>query len=718
MIKAALCVLALLVAAPVASADPWRPVPQFCVSASGNEGRCATARAASIVTKVLVAPGGTTAYVNSFQTGLGGANALLIFNRDPVTGRLTQRAGRAGCISQDTTEGECELNRLLGGLGTMELSPDGNQLYMVGRGGVVIFDVLPGGALQAKPGRNGCITADGSDFVDPDVCIDARGLDGPVDELALSPDGKTVYVGSRRLAVFRRDPATGVLTQLPGRSGCFAAGAVDGCADVDDFSLGAQLAVTPDGRSLYAPGLDTGLVAFRRDGATGALTQTGCITRDGSGGRCTTDARIDGALAALSSPDGRQIYLSTDNGIYTFDRAGDGALRFQSCINDGGTSGCRAGVQMQALTFSALSPDGQDLVVGSDAGGSLPQGINGGIVILARDPATGELTQRASPDVCVTNDGSGVVAGQNTANRCLADPLSSAPGLITFTSDSQFYAGGSLEAPLIEFKRDFYPACTSTSVPVAHDATTSIPLDCADRNGDPFTLQISAAPASGTLGAIDQATRRVAYAPFAGFAGADRFRFQAVAAGLASPEATVYLQVAPGAPAGQNGPLDADHDGFFSGQDCNDHDPDVHPGAREVRGNAGDENCDGVAEALPTITSGVSNKWRVHGARFTLTQLTISSPPKGAKLEIRCTGRHCPFTHRTLSGKVRRGVLNALPSLRGKVHFRAKQTIEVRIGAAGFNTKVAQLKLRAGHIPTTVPLCLPPHAARPQRRCG
>ena len=47
---------------------------------------------------------------------MGSANALLIYNRDPATGRLTQRAGKAGCISQDSTEGQCDTSRLLGGV--------------------------------------------------------------------------------------------------------------------------------------------------------------------------------------------------------------------------------------------------------------------------------------------------------------------------------------------------------------------------------------------------------------------------------------------------------------------------------------------------------------------------------------------------------------------------------------------------------------------------
>ena len=76
---------------------------------------------------MTVSPDGASAYY------AGGA-ALAVFDRGPATGALTQKAGTAGCVSQDgtgdgLTEGQCAVGRGLEGVADVVASPDGASVY-------------------------------------------------------------------------------------------------------------------------------------------------------------------------------------------------------------------------------------------------------------------------------------------------------------------------------------------------------------------------------------------------------------------------------------------------------------------------------------------------------------------------------------------------------------------------------------------------------------
>jgi Putative metal-binding motif len=178
---------------------------------------------------------------------------------------------------------------------------------------------------------------------------------------------------------------------------------------------------------------------------------------------------------------------------------------------------------------------------------------------------------------------------------------------------------------------------------------------------------------------------------------------------------TGFLEGAPrcDAPPPPPAPPDLDGDGFFAGQDCNDLDPAIRPGAVEVPGNAVDENCDGIRDELPMISAGVSTSWTVRGRRVRIDRLLVSGVAAGETVELRCRGRRCPVKRRE-AGTPRRGKVNVLSALRRKRRFRAGQTLEVRITSPDRVGKVVRYRLMRGRTPIGKRLCLPPGARSPR----
>jgi hypothetical protein len=661
---------ATLVAAAPARAEDWAPVAQACASSSGVNG-CAAVRAANGLWQVAVAPDGLTAYGVAY-----GGNALQVFDRDPATGALSQRAGSAGCFTEFTTGG-CTQAYGLGEASNAVVSPDGTNVYVSSQnpGGVAIFNRAANGALTQKAGNAGCITTNGASGGVANKCGTGHGLAG-TGYLAISSDGANIYLQSSSLAIFKRD-GNGALTQPDGTSACFNDAATDGCAASHGIgaSTSRQLALTPDGTSLYLPSQDSGgggLVLFDRDIATGLLSEkpgtTGCITADGSGGACGTQSRLVKPLAAVASPDSRFVYVSVADGVVAFSRATSGALTYLSCVSSSGANGCTAGRNLHDMSYSAISPDQKALVVG------LQDNPNPGIAVFSLDPITGALAQPAGVDGCVSSTG----AALGTAGLCRTQTSLGADGQVTFVNNRQFYAGAFSTAALVAFKRDYYPHCADQSIVLQHDTLTAVPLACSDSDGDPITLAISTSPVSGTLGAIDAANARVFYSPFFGFGGSDSFRFHAVADTLTSPDATVSLTIV--APTVQPAPS---------------------PSPSKPK----------------TVTSPISYNWRATGSKLTLNQLLVRSVPDGGTVTVACSGKHCPFKAKTFKRKASSSTLDVKKALGSKRVFKAGQTIDVRVAAAGFNTKVLRFTLKRGKVPTGSPYCIPAGKSKAQRTC-
>jgi DNA-binding beta-propeller fold protein YncE len=268
------------------------------------------------------------------------------------------------------------------------------------------------GVLTPLPGSGGCLVARSAHRLGR-RCAPARALLGPgpivgSEAVAVSPDGRNVYVAassSNAIAVFRRDPGTGRLSQASGPAGCIAAGGADGCAGGVGLEGPNSVAVSADGSNVYATSFRSNSIAvLRRDPSTGALTQasdgTGCIAAVAIPG-CTAARALAGADVVAVSGDGHNVYVGTfvASAVAVFDRSAAGTLTQPSgsggCIAEGGSGGCAAGVAMSSVEGVTVSGDGDNVYVAAPRSGALD--------VLARDPSTGALSQATDGTGCFVN---------------------------------------------------------------------------------------------------------------------------------------------------------------------------------------------------------------------------------------------------------------------------------------------------------------------------
>ncbi len=170
------------------------------------------------------------------------------------------------------------------------------------------------------------------------------------------------------------------------------------------------------------------------------------------------------------------------------------------------------------------------------------------------------------------------------------------------------------------------------------------------------------------------------------------------------------------------GAVDADRDGVTVPQDCNDTNPGIHPGALDVPNNGVDEDCAG-GDAIARITSAINHAWRAFRTYTQVLRLSVKPVPAGGKIEVRCSGKGCPFKIKKLSftkaaassnlvtlfkkkGRRMKGSTRRAKSTNAKLRVGAK--IEVRVTAPNQIGRLVRFTIRRNKIPATASLCLPP----------
>ncbi len=235
----------------------------------------------------------------------------------PARGTLTQLPQSAGClVDRSAPSGACGTARALKGAGTgfgsraIAVSPDGRNVYVASSksNAIAIFRRnAKTGKLTQPKGLAGCIASQG-----PSTCAAAVGLDG-ANSVAVSLDGRSVYATSRgasALTVFSRNPKGGGLTQLPAGFGCISGLPVPVCSSGRALIDPDVVVVSPDGLSVYVGAFaGNAVVVFNRDPASGALAQPSGTTG------CIAEAVSGCAVGiGLGAVEGLAV---TSTGVYT-----------------------------------------------------------------------------------------------------------------------------------------------------------------------------------------------------------------------------------------------------------------------------------------------------------------------------------------------------------------------------------------------------------------
>lgn len=288
--------------------------------------------------------------VNLYATGAG-EDAIQIFVRDAVTGALY-----SGGAVREIDVGVSGLD----GVRDVVVAPSGDYVYAVSANddAAVAFARSPGGIL----------TFVNAEF---DGVGGANGLDGAF-ALAISPDGKNVYVASDV------DDAVAIFGVVPGAfnggGGLTPAGFFqDGVGGVNGLAIAQSVAVSPDGKNVYVGGRgDDAIAVFSRDTNIGALQFQTAVTNAG----------LDGITDVALSPDGAFLYATG------FDA--DALVRFTrnpttGALTNPSVTSHAAGVEdgLDGPRSVEISRDGTRLVVTGDVGSVL--------ALYRRDPDSGVL---------------------------------------------------------------------------------------------------------------------------------------------------------------------------------------------------------------------------------------------------------------------------------------------------------------------------------------
>lgn len=410
------------------------------------------------VTELAISADGNHLYTVAFDS-----EALVLFSRDPATGRLTfvealvdgvdglDGLGRPGAVAISADDGfvyagsssESALVVFARDASTGRLTSV--QILRQGEGGVDGINIVVSIRLSSDDAHLYTTTGNGFkvgvfsrntgtgqlSFVE----VQEDGVDGVEGlqfnrGLILSPDGSGVYVTgfdnsfNATVVTFTRDAGTGRLNFIEALSN----------ADIATGLAGVEgLAISPDGNHLYtASGRSDAIGVYGRNNTTGRVTFVET--------QVDNEAGVDG-LEGLSdvalSPNGAHLYAAGtfDDALAVFSRdAGTGTLSFVEVEFDD-TAGVDGLGRVRAVV---VSPDGRHVYTAADNDDSVAQ--------FTRNTTSGELTFitaafngvdgvsgiNGATDVAISNDGAHVYVAGTDSNSIAVFNRNDTTGVLTF----------------------------------------------------------------------------------------------------------------------------------------------------------------------------------------------------------------------------------------------------------------------------------------------
>jgi DNA-binding beta-propeller fold protein YncE len=375
---------------------------------------CGTAAALDGAHDALVSPDGRHLYVASFQ-----GDSLSVFARNRSNGRLTQLPDVDGCVVDGPLRGSpCGDAEALDGIGALGIAPDGRHLYVAafGSGALGVFER---DRASGRLSQLGCFADEDFWRINCAPAVGLYGLTSVTvspDGRNVYATGAL----SSTIAVFARNRQSGELRQLSGAAGCVQTTTVEaevpmGCTRAPGVEGVGSVAVSPDGRHVYVASLRSAAVAVFGRSASGALTPAGCLSEARDVGPCRSARGLEGAFDVAVSPDGRNVYVATGfdfrldfdafvtSGVAVFRRdRGSGALRQLAgragCLHQvGARGGCTDGRALEGAASLVVSRDGRNVYVAA--------AVSNAVAILRRDPGTGALRQLAGRAGCTSETG-------------------------------------------------------------------------------------------------------------------------------------------------------------------------------------------------------------------------------------------------------------------------------------------------------------------------